>query len=216
MESKVFNVSLAKNPKISGNVISGHFATNKTQTHVSHYLDVSTLKSNALIAHDVARELAAPYLSSTSVDTIVCMDKTEVIGAYLAEELQSGGINRDHDIYVLTPTSNVNHDLIFQDNMLGRITDRNVILLTAWIVSGLTMGRALECFAYYGGRSVGISTLFLAQPEKWDDDVHTLFTSKDIPNYKLFNPSQCEMCKAGLKLDAIVSYDGYTNIRGLS
>ena len=58
MEDKAYNVSLAKNPIIKIKVIPGHFTT--STRHVNHYLDVSELKTNVLIARDVAQQLLQP------------------------------------------------------------------------------------------------------------------------------------------------------------
>jgi orotate phosphoribosyltransferase len=215
MEDKGFNISLAKNPKISIRVIPGHFSA--SNTHSNYYLDVSRLKSNAQIAQDVARELAVPYLSSTIVDTIVCMDRTTVVGAFLAEELFMHGtsvINAGCEIHVMAPTSSVNGKLIFQDSMLDRIHSKNIILLVASVSSGRTVNIAMECLEYYGAKLVGVSAMFLGTLYKPQREINALFTSEDIPDYKLFNPGQCEMCKGGLPLDALVSNDGYTYLRG--
>jgi len=213
MENKAYSVSLAKNPIIAIKVIPGHFTTGNA--HINNYLDVSGLKSDARVARDVAQELAMPYLSSTLVDTIVCMEKTEVIGAYLAQELLQHGatvMNSGGDIHVVTPTNNVNGNMIFQDNVVEWISNRNIILLVASISSARAVHIAMDCIAYYSGRLVGISALFVASPEKQKESFHALFTSDDIPGYKLFNTAECELCKAGQKLDAIISSEGYTKI----
>jgi orotate phosphoribosyltransferase len=213
MDTKSFSVSLAKNPLISMNVIPGHFTT--SNNHISHYLDMSDMKSNALIARDIARELAVPYLANTPVETIVCMERTDVIGAYLAEELLQNGtaVNNDGgEIRVVTPVSNQYMNLIFPGSTIDWIANKYVLLLVASINGGRTVKSALECLSYYGGTVVGISTLFLASTDKQWENVNTLFTADDVPGYHLRTPSECEMCQAGLKLDAIVSSDGYTII----
>ena len=213
MDSKAFIVSLEKNPLISIKVIPGHFAT--ANAHLSHYLDVGTLKFNALVARNVAQELAIPFLSSTLIDTIVCMENTHVIGAYLAEELLREGtsvINSDGDINIVAPKHDVNGRLIFHDSEIEWITNRRILLLVTTVSSGRTLEKALECLDYYNGKIVGISSLFMSSLENREQQIQTLFTADDIPGYKTFASGECEMCSAGIKLEAIVSSDGYTKI----
>ena len=212
MEKNSFSVSIEKNPAISMKVIPGHFTTNTA--HLNYFVDVWEIKSNASIARDIAREIAVPYLSSTLVDTIVCMERTVVIGAYLAEELQREGtaiMNSGGIIHVVSPLSNVNGNLIFQDNAIEWIRNRNILLLVASISSGKTVSVAKECIEYYGGRLAGISALFYSS-ENLDYNINALFTASDIPGYKVSSTVDCQMCKAGQKLDAIISSEGYTKI----
>lgn len=75
--------------RIQLKVIPGHFVT--SQSHITHYLDLTTMKSRTAEAQNIAHELAANYEVSTHVDTIICMDGLEVIGAYLSEELTKAG-----------------------------------------------------------------------------------------------------------------------------
>jgi orotate phosphoribosyltransferase len=213
MEDKAFNIPLAKNPIIKIKVIPGHFTT--STRHVNHYLDVSELKTNALIARDVAQQLAIPYLTSALVDTIVCMDRTEVTAAFVAHELlqpRTAVMNSGGEIHLVTPVNNVNGDMIFQDSVVQWIHNKNVILLDASVSSARAIHICMDCIAYYGGRLAGISALFVASPEKQKDKIHSLFTSEDIPGYKLFETIECEMCKAGQKIDALISSDGYTKV----
>ena len=213
MESGAYKVSLTKNPTVSISVMPGHFTTGNL--HVSHYLDVSDLKANALVARNVARELAIPYVSSTLVDTIVCMERTDVIGAYLAEELLQEGtqvMNSGGEIHVVTPINSSGGKLIFFDNEVDWITNRHILVLFATISSGKTMRGVLECLAYYGGIVSGISSLFLSSAEAFEPEIHALFTTEDIPEYRMLSPGGCDMCKEGRRLDAIISSEGYTKI----
>ena len=213
MEERAYNVSLEKNPRIVMRVIPGHFTA--SSTHSNHYLDLSSLKSNALVARDVARELAIPYLSSTLVDTIVCMGRTEVIGAYLAEELLQSGqsvVNEGHEIYVVTPITNDIGTMTFQSSMVKHISNRNVILMTTWVLSGRTLDRASDFLGYYGAKIAGISSLFMVNVEKPEQKVNPLFTSDDIPDYRIYSPRKCDLCRSGLKLDAHTSSEGYTKL----
>lgn len=213
MKNNTSTVSLTKNPALSMNVISGHFTTN--HFHMNHYLDLEKLKTNATIARDVARELALPYLASTLVDTIVCMEGTEAIGAYLADELLKEGLsvmNSGREIHVVTPLSNTHRKLMFQSSIQELILNHNIIVLVSSVSSGITLNSALECLSYYGGIVVGISALFNACPENNEQEIYSLFTNDDVPDYQLFSPNDCPMCKEGRKLDAIIVHDGYIKI----
>jgi len=213
MENKSYKIELEKNPIISIKVTPGHFTT--STRHINNYLDVSELKTNALVARDVAQELAIPYLSSALVDTIVCMERTEVIAAFLAQELLQPGtavMNSGGEIHIVSPINNAHGKMVFQDNVVEWIANKNVILLVASVSSARAIHIGMDCIAYYGGRLAGISALFVASPEKQKDKINTLFTSDDIPGYQLFETVECEMCKAGQKIDALVNSDGYTRI----
>ncbi|MCL1975385.1 MAG: hypothetical protein FWG61_04390 [Firmicutes bacterium] len=212
MENKIFDVWLHKNPLLSIKVIPGHFAT--STVHISHYLDMNRMKSTTSIAMDVGREMAIPYLSNTIVNTIVCMERTVVIGSFVAQELLRRGaasIIRGNDIHVISPLSNREGKLVFQESSLGWISNKNIILLVASISGGHTVNSAMECLEYYGGRVVGISALFAASDVK--ERVHALFSKDDIPKYKIYSPGECKMCREGHKLDAVISSEGYTKIK---
>ena len=71
-------------------VVPGHFATN--HSHINYYIDMTTLKTRVSEAQEVARDLVGLYLYNTFVDTIVCLDGMDVVGAYLAEELTKAGV----------------------------------------------------------------------------------------------------------------------------
>ncbi len=211
MEHRKFTITSSKNKLITLDVIPGHFTT--SNSHLTHYLDMSRLKFNAITARDIAREMATAYLSNSLVDTIICMEETEVIGAYLAEELIENGVmivNADRDISVVTPLNNVNGQLIFQQNTERLVYNRHVILLVASAATGITIHRALDCLKYYNGLLVGISSIFSAVPQIAGQKINNVFSSDDIPGYKLYKPAECSMCKMGKRLDAIVNYDGYT------
>lgn len=81
-------------------------------------------------------------MNSTVVDTIVCMDGTEVVGAYLAQEFEKRGFRNTnlHDtIYVVTPEYNANNQLIFRDNTIPAIKGKNVFCCWQLQRTGLTV-----------------------------------------------------------------------------
>ena len=62
-------------------VAKGHFAT--SHSHINYYIDVTTQKSRLSEAKAVAKELVAAYQHNTIVDTVLCLDGTQVIGTCL-------------------------------------------------------------------------------------------------------------------------------------
>ena len=66
-------------------VAKGHFAT--SHSHINYYIDVTTQKSRLSEAKAVAKELVAAYQHSTIVDTVLCLDGTQVIGTRHGEKL---------------------------------------------------------------------------------------------------------------------------------
>ena len=84
-EHQAMKVYSKYNNMVSINVIPGHFATN--HSHITHYIDMTTLKSRQSMARAAAKSIASEYMSSTVVDTIVCMDGTEVIGCKLSRKI---------------------------------------------------------------------------------------------------------------------------------
>ena len=82
MEKRIVKL-YAKNNTVPLKVVPGHFATN--HSHVNYYIDMTTLKTRLSEAGSVAASLAGLYMTNTIVDTIVCLDGTQVIGTLLAQ-----------------------------------------------------------------------------------------------------------------------------------
>lgn len=78
MESKMTKIYARSNKKIQLKVYAGHFAT--PQSHITHYLDLTTMRSRSSEAMRTAEALAANYETSIPVDTIICMSGLEVVG----------------------------------------------------------------------------------------------------------------------------------------
>ncbi|MBQ9065193.1 MAG: orotate phosphoribosyltransferase [Blautia sp.] len=195
-------------------VIPGHFAT--PNSHVNYYMDMAALKSRMTEARSAARALGEVYYTTHAVDTIVCMDGTEVIGAYLAEELTRVGVmslNQHKSIYVLAPEYNMSGQMIFRNNLQQWIEKKNVLLLLASATTGTTVAQAVESLKYYGAEIVGISALFSVATKIAGLPVHALFTPADLPNYSAYNHEDCPLCKKGIRVDALCNGYGYTPIR---
>ena len=194
-------------------VVAGHFATN--HSHVSYYIDMTTLKSRVSEASEVAKLLAGKYVMNTVVDTIVCLDGMQVVGTLLAEDLTMSGshsMNSHNTIYVVTPEFNSNSQLIFRDNIQPMIDGKHVLILMASVTTGITIRRSAECVSYYGGKVAGVAAIFSAVDDVEGYPIHSVFTRSVLPDYHSCAPMQCPLCRAGQKIDALVNSFGYSKL----
>ena len=129
---QTYKITSKYNNLINLKVTPGHFAT--SSSHINYFIDLTTLKARCSEAKAVAKSMASDYIASTIVDTIICMDGTEVIGAYLADELTASGImsmNAHGTIYIIEPDQNSMGQLTFKDNVIPMVNKKNVLLLLA-------------------------------------------------------------------------------------
>lgn len=193
--------------------IPGHFAT--SHSHINYYVDMTGLKTRRNEASTVARAFVQRFPIQTVVDTIVCMDGSEVIGAYMAEELERSKIpnqNAHHTVYVVTPEFNINNQMIFRDNLIPAIRGKNVVLLMATSTTGLTISRSMACIDYYGGHVQQICSVFSAISEINGQKVESIFSTEDVPGYQAYEAYACPYCKNKQKLDAMVNGYGYSKL----
>ncbi len=209
MEERMQIIQAAGNSKIQIGVIPGHYATN--HSHINYYVDITSLKTGYKMAKEAAKALAATYVS-THIDTIICLEGTEIIGAFLAESLGESGINSGADVNVVTPELNAVNQMIFRDNTQKKIWGKQVLPLIASVSTGKSINRAMDCLKYYNGNLVGIASIFSAIKENNGTAIHALFTEKDLPDYMTYTSSECPMCKSGQKVDALVNSFGYSKI----
>lgn len=195
------------------NVMQGHFATG--HSHINYYIDVTAQKFCLSEARKVALELAREYKASTLIDTILCLDGTEVIAACMASEMTKSGfmnINQNQDINVLTPERTVGSQLIFRENTAPLVTGKNVLIMMASVSTGYTAKSAVETIAYYGGSPVGIASIFATVDTIENLPVKALFNPNDLPGYTSYDAAECPMCRAGRRLDALVNSYGYSKL----
>ena len=203
MDNRTFKLSTSQVPL---KVTPGHFATN--HAHVNYYLDSTTLKSRQSEARETARALVGAYVYNTVVDTIVCLEGMQVVGAYLADELTQAGVmsrNAHQTIYVVSPEFNSNSQMIFRDNLQPMIKGKNILLLLAVVTTGKTIAKGMECIQYYGGILQGISAIFTAVDQVDGIPIHSVYTKRELPDYQAFDFRECPFCQKGQKLDALVN-----------
>ncbi len=222
------------NKDITLKVIPGHFSSDRF--HVNYYIDMSTLKMRHSEAKKIAETMASKYVNKIDlsikndyiagfeslvevgavtkpIDTIICMDGCEVIGAYLADELLKHGVStqtKHNSFYVITPEFDNTGQMVVRDNIKPMIQGRNVLVVLASAMSGRTISKAIGTILAYGGKVQGLSVIFANVDEVEGYPVHGVFTKDDLPNFKLTDPNNCDDCKAGKKLEAVVNSYGYS------
>lgn len=194
-------------------VTKGHFAT--SHSHINYYIDVSTQKSRLSEAKAVAREIVSYYNATTIVDTVLCLDGTQVIGTCLAEELTNENfvnLNAHQTIYILTPEHTTGSQIIFRDNMIPMIRNKHVLILAASVTTGYTAQAAIEAVKYYDGHVSGIASIFATVDSCGGYPVRSVFNPNDLGDYASYPSHECPMCKSGSKIDALVNSYGYSKL----
>ncbi len=210
MTEEFVNLRSRKNPKARIKLMNGHFAT--MNSHVNTYIDMSTVKTRHNNARETAMTLAEEYKTSTMVETIVCLKNTEVIGAFMAEDLADTSrvsMSAGNNISVVTPEFDTMGQMLFRHNNQRMIEGKQVLILTDSVTTGALLAKAVEAVLYYGGRVCGICAVFSAVNRAAGMDVKSIFTVSDLPDYKGYAAKDCPLCKEGQRLDGIVNTFGF-------
>lgn len=190
-------------------VTKGHFATN--HSHTNYYIDLTTVKARASEAHAVAAKLVENYLFGMVVDTIICDEGTEVIGAFIAEELTKSGAmntNAHKTVYIVKPEFNTNSQIIFRDNIKPMIRGKNILIVEGSVSTGKTINRVMEAVKYYGGKLSGVTAVFSAISSYNGVPVVSAYGINDLPDYEYTDYNECPLCKAGQPIDGLVNSFG--------
>ncbi len=194
----------------------GHFAT--SHSHINYYVDLTMTKHRFSESKEAARLLINKFRHSMIIDTILCLDGTEVIGACMAEDLSRAGFrsyNLHQTIYVVTPEHTTGSQLMFRENISPMITGKNVLILAASVTTGYTVQGGVEAINYYGGIPAGICSIFASVKECAGYPVHAIFNPEELqnfmPDYHSSSYHDCPLCKAGVKLDAMVNTYGISS-----
>lgn len=194
-------------------VAKGHFAT--SHSHINYYIDLTLTKHRLSEAKIAAKKLVSQLNLSTVIDTILCLDGTEVVGACMADELTRAGfsnMNAHRTIYVCTPEHTSGSQLLFRDNTAPMIVGKHVLVLAASVTTGYTAQAAFEAIQYYYGIAAGICSLFTCVDECCGYPVNAIFNAKEIlEDYESKSSFECPLCKAGVKLDGLVNSHGVSS-----
>lgn len=201
------------NSNVPLRVAMGHFAT--SHSHINYYVDLTMTKHRLSEAKEVASQLCDRISPVTVVDTILCLDGTEVIGACMASELTRRGYatyNAHKTIYVVTPEHTTGSQLIFRDNAAPMVVGKNVLVLAASVTTGYTVQAALDAIRYYSGKPAGVCAIFSCMDSCESFEINSVFTMKhDLPDYKSMPSHECPMCKSQRRLDAMVNAFGVSS-----
>lgn len=195
-------------------VTKGHFATG--HSHTNYFIDVTPQKCRFSEARSVADELVNEYRHTTIIDTVLCIDGTEVIGTCIANALTRedfANMNAHQTVYVVRPESTSASQLIFRDNTVPFISGKRVLIVCASVATGNTAKEAIETVKYYGGTVVGITSIFSMTDSIDGIEVKSVFSpKKDLPDFKNYDAHDCPLCKAGEKIDALINSYGYSKL----
>ena len=192
----------------------GHFVS--SHSHSNYYIDVAAQKSRLSEAKAVAKALCRNYIYNTRIiDTVLCIDGTEVIGTCLADELTKNeimNINAHQTIYVVTPEMTGSSQLLFRDNIVPMIKDKHVLILAVSVATGNTANAAIDAVKYYGGEVVGMVSIFSTQTECGGYPVESVFNPNDLDGYFTVPAHECPLCKEKVKIDALINSYGFSKL----
>ena len=81
MEDRMMKFYSKESNMLALHAMHGHFAT--SHSHINYYVDVTSIKTRVAEAKQAAHVLYSRIPKTKYVDTIVCMDGTEVVGTFL-------------------------------------------------------------------------------------------------------------------------------------
>ncbi|MBO5207490.1 MAG: orotate phosphoribosyltransferase [Clostridia bacterium] len=191
-------------------VVKGHFM--KSNGHMNYYIDVTKQKSKLSEALAVADELA-PHYNNMVINTILCLDEMQVVATCMAQKLTNSGfmnVNSNQAIYILTPEKISAGRFIFREESIPLISDKNVLILTSSVATGRTTSVAMDAIKYYGGKVVGLASIYSAINECGGVQVCSAFDANDLDGYYCVPPHECPLCKAGHNVDGVVNSYGFS------
>jgi len=206
-------IDYERNKDVVLRYIPGHFIT--PHSHVNYYMDLSDMKSRQREARATGEELAEMYLSSDVIDTILCLNSMEVVGAYMANKLTKAGVisaNRHQTMYITTPEYNSTGQMMFRENNVHMIKGKKVLILIDTATTGETLLSAVRSVGYYGGEVIGISAIYSVAAQLGGHQIRALYSNKDLPDYASHPLDNCPMCKNGIPVDAICNGFGYSSL----
>lgn len=185
--------------------ITGHFAT--TNFHTNCYVDLTEVRFQHKMAELAGKFLADTY-RGTVLDTILCLESTEVIGAAMVGHLSGSQPN----IHVLSPELNKNNQMVFCENIRRLVAGKRILLLISTASYRKNILHAFEKLQQEQANIAGICALFSTIRELNGIAISSLFDETDFPGYSVYKSGKCPMCEQRHKIDAIINSYGLTHL----
>ena len=87
-----------------------------------------------------------------------------------------------------------------------------VWLLMGIVSSGATLEVAMQSLKYYGAIISGAACIFSVPDAAAGVEIVAAFHPEDVPDYQFYAPHNCPLCKAGVRIDALVNSYGYSEL----
>lgn len=191
--------------------IPGHFVT--SHSHVNYFIDLTMLKSSQEDAQKCAHALASQYKDIDSIDTIICLDGTGIIGAFLSVELQKKTPASEHKkIYVICPECANNGQMFFRENVEPMVCEKNVILLMATVTTGISIAAAWNALSITAAISKAYVP-YLVPLQTWT--VLPSIISSPQTTFRAthrISAATVRFAKATRRLEALVNSYGYSQL----
>ena len=206
-------IDYSRNKDVVLRYIPGHFVT--PNSHVNYYMDLSDMKSRQREARATGEELAEMFLSTSVVDTILCLNGMEVVGAYMANKMTKAGVisaNSHQTMYITSPEYNTSGQMMFRENNQHMIKGKKVLILIDTATTGATLKSAVGSIRFYQGEPVGIAAIYSVGTEVDTIPIRALYSSVDLSDYASYRSDNCPLCKAGVPVDAFSNGFGYSTL----
>ncbi len=90
------------------------------------------------------------------------------------------------------------------------ITGKKILILIDSVSTGSLLHSAIRTVNFYGGEVVGVSAIFSLATQVGDYPIRALYSSRDLPDYKSYEPDNCPLCAENVPVDAICNGFGYS------
>ncbi len=191
----------------------GHFATRNS--HINYFIDVTAQKYSLQGGEAVARQLTNRLKGRFPVESILCMDGTSAIGAFLARDLTSGGgrsLSEGNNIYIIKGELDGRGNLIFRENARYMLEGKHILILTCSLSTGTTAIQGKQSVEYYGGQVVGVAAIYAATHDLAGLPVISIFDTGTLTDYASYAPNNCPLCQRGIPIDAVVNTYGFSRV----